>query len=338
MKFKYLVFALASLCYQPAFAQNSFNEPEVQYSSPTSTFEIVNSIAKESLKLLSKDENLIDLTNLQVFKLGDYHPDIASLREALINKGFYTSPLTTEVDLHVFDQDVYNAVLIAQKQFGVKEDGVAGPILYEKLSASERNLGEQLNQYSVFLDNQLQTARLEGKAKAVVVNVPSYQLIGVDLLTGKTEVESRVIVGMSGKTPIFTTNIVNLKYNPDWSPPPSLLAKGKRYVPAGPNNPLGKIRFSTDNNIFIYLHHTNEPNLFERPTRALSSGCVRVEQWDVLASFVSGQPLEHIHEKVANKKTTFEKVEPVPVFINYSTVDVVDGVPMKFSDVYRREK
>src|SRR5690606_30135498 len=111
----------------------------------------------------------------------------------------------------------------------------------------------------------------------------------IDMDTGLTQVESRVIVGKPGRrTPIFTTRIVNLKYNPDWTPPPSLAAQGKRYVRPGPNNPMGRIRFSTDNNLNIYLHHTNEPDLFSRDVRALSSGCVRVEQWDDLAAFLAG--------------------------------------------------
>src|SRR3546814_309898 len=57
--------------------------------------------------------------------------------------------------------------------------------------------------------------------------------------------------------------------------------------PAGPENPLGRFRFHMDNDQAIYLHDTNEPDLFAKARRAISSGCVRVSDPFALAAFVA---------------------------------------------------
>lgn len=46
----------------------------------------------------------------------------------------------------------------------------------------------------------------------------------------------------------------------------------------GPNNALGKVKFVLPNHRAIFLHDTSQPDLFSKDTRALSSGCVRVQK------------------------------------------------------------
>ena len=60
------------------------------------------------------------------------------------------------------------------------------------------------------------------------------------------------------------------------------------YMPPGPQNPLGQIMFALDNDEFIFLHDTNEKALFNLAQRALSHGCVRVEQARPLAAWLLG--------------------------------------------------
>ena len=209
----------------------------------------------------------------------------------------------------------------------------------DDLNVSNQALADDLLTLAAQVELHASLASANGHARLIVVNVPSYTLKAIDLHTGKTVLESRVIVGKpSSRTPIFTTNIVDLKYNPDWSPPPSLARQGKRYVRPGPNNPMGRIRFSADNGQNIYLHHTNQPGLFERDVRALSAGCVRVEKWEELAAFAAASSIDHVHAQVAKGRTHHERVAPIPVAIVYSTADVVEGQPQRFSDVYGRRR
>ena len=46
------------------------------------------------------------------------------------------------------------------------------------------------------------------------------------------------------------------------------------------------MRFATPNRFDVYLHDTPLPELFQRADRALSHGCVRVEQARELAALV----------------------------------------------------
>lgn len=132
-----------------------------------------------------------------------------------------------ELALDVFDESVFQAVRAAQLHYGLKEDGIAGPRLYQNLSDTGRSLGEDLIRWSNEIEEHARTAREKGHARMVIVNIPSYTLKAIDLESGKTLLETRVIVGAPGsRTPIFTTNIIDLKYNPDWTPPPSLAARG----------------------------------------------------------------------------------------------------------------
>lgn len=314
----------------PAAAQDS------AWSQPAApTLAAADEVEQWSAQFRDQAPLSVSLAGLPVLAEGARSDSVLALRTALRERGFLSAEVVPE-DERLFDSAVTEAVRSAQRFHGLVEDGKAGGQLYLNLAGATAGLGQDLWAWGQEIRAQAEAARQAGHRKLIIVNIPSYTLKAIDLETGQTLVETRVIVGKpSGKTPIFTTNVINLKYNPDWTPTASMKKRGKRYVPAGPNNPLGRIRFSTDNNISIYLHHTNEPGLFERPSRALSAGCVRVEKWDDLAAFVADTDVETIHAKVATKRTTFDKVETVPVVMSYSQVDVTAGRPARFPDVYQ---
>lgn len=303
--------------------------------SPAPTLAAADEVEQWSSRFREQGPLSVSLDGLATLSEGSRSDSVVLLRTALVERGFLPADQAVEDPL-LFDASVTEAVRSAQRFHGLVEDGKAGNQLYLNLAGSTAALGQDLWAWSQEIRAQAEKARAAGHRKLIIVNIPSYTLKAIDLETGQTIVETRVIVGKaSRRTPIFTTNLVNLKFNPDWTPTASMKRQGKRYVAAGPNNPLGRIRFSTDNNMSIYLHHTNEPDLFDRPTRALSSGCVRVERWDDLAAFVADSDLDTIHEKVATKRTTFDKVETVPVVMSYSQVDVTAGRPARFPDVYQ---
>ena len=324
----------------------------------------VRAVANE---LLSVEPLSVSLENMPLLRLNSQSDHVLVLRQALEERGFpvyvpvpEVTPAVVEWDAHgamqwqgelavethlpptdltVFDDYVLQSVLAAQLHYGLKEDGIAGPRLYQNLAGSDWTLGEELLVWADEIQRLADEARANGNARMILVNIPSYTLKAIDLESGQTLLETRVIVGKpSSRTPVFTTNIIDLKYNPDWSPPPSLAARGRRYTPPGPNNPMGRVRFSADNNIHIYLHHTNEPDLFNRESRALSAGCVRVEAWDDLAAFVAESTLDHVHSQVEKGRTHFEKVRKVPAVMAYSLVDVVAGRPARHPDVYNRHR
>jgi murein L,D-transpeptidase YcbB/YkuD len=56
----------------------------------------------------------------------------------------------------------------------------------------------------------------------------------------------------------------------------------------GPNNALGRVKFMFPNEHHVYLHDTPSRDLFDRDSRAFSSGCIRVEESLELAERLLG--------------------------------------------------
>ena len=54
----------------------------------------------------------------------------------------------------------------------------------------------------------------------------------------------------------------------------------------GDDNSLGVLKFNFRNKYAVYLHDTNARWLFSKSDRALSHGCVRVQDWQHLANFL----------------------------------------------------
>ena len=112
-----------------------------------------------------------------------------------------------------------------------------------------------------------------------------------------------------------------------------------RQKPGSPTNPLGLVKFMFPNQFAVYLHDTPTRQLFTRPERTLSHGCVWVEKPVELAEYVlEGQgdwDEKKIREAMETTRSAGEEgsVEgdtvalerPVPVYIVYLTAFVRDG-------------
>jgi murein L,D-transpeptidase YcbB/YkuD len=108
----------------------------------------------------------------------------------------------------------------------------------------------------------------------------------------------------------------------------------------GADNALGFVKFIFPNRHNVYLHDTPNDNLFDKLTRDLSHGCVRLEEPVKLASYVLRDQSEWTPEGIeaamhAGKERHVALKNPVQVHLVYLTVRVdEDGVPQFFEDVY----
>lgn len=119
--------------------------------------------------------------------------------------------------------------------------------------------------------------------------------------------------------------------------PDDLVSGGYRFMqPAGEKNALGLLRFDLENPFDIYLHDTNRRDLFNRQSRALSSGCIRVERFRELAAWVTGQSVEEIDLALQKRRTRRLAVEKIPVHIVYWTAEVNQESLVFNRDVYDR--
>jgi murein L,D-transpeptidase YcbB/YkuD len=107
----------------------------------------------------------------------------------------------------------------------------------------------------------------------------------------------------------------------------------------GPDNALGVIKFMFDNPYSVYLHDTNNRELFRRDRRAFSHGCVRVENAIALAHYlVTGKPNfkskqvdKYLEQKQAHQ---INLQAPIAIYIRYFTCAYENNVFKEFNDVY----
>jgi murein L,D-transpeptidase YcbB/YkuD len=174
--------------------------------------------------------------------------------------------------------------------------------------------------YVSMLRSQGVETAIPSRGKFILVNIPSFELIA--LQDGAPVLRSRVVVGKSAApTPELLSSMVAIQFNPAWTPTPLMIRnEGLHYMPPGPQNPLGRMMFDLDNDEFIYLHDTNEKGLFNRAQRALSHGCVRVEQARALAAWSLGVSEQEVDAMVSQGKTySVPLPEIIPVSLVYYT-------------------
>ncbi len=199
--------------------------------------------------------------------------------------------------------------------------------------------------------------------KYIIVNVPEYRMRVVknDRITH----EARVIVGKpNSQTPVFSDEMEHIIVNPSWSIPPSILkneilpklAQDPDYAaklgyqvyrsgksisvrqPPGERNALGLIKFIFPNEHAVYLHDTPNRTLFARDQRAMSHGCVRVDQPFRLAEILladQGYDEARLRSMVGSGERMIKLAKPLPVHLTYFTLKLGEnGEIEKVTDIY----
>lgn len=125
----------------------------------------------------------------------------------------------------------------------------------------------------------------------------------------------------------------------DWSEQPFRYLLRQR---PGAGNALGQIRFDLPNPFSIYLHDTSNRSLFARTDRALSHGCIRVEDTLGLAEAVIADPawnLAALQRAIAGGETrAITLPTPMPIYVLYLTAAEGEGGAVAyFDDLYHRD-
>ena len=111
--------------------------------------------------------------------------------------------------------------------------------------------------------------------------------------------------------------------------------------PSGGQNPLGTVKFRFPNRHDVYMHDTTQRGLFVQSHRALSHGCIRVENPRKLAEALLGEDKGWSAQKVGSmfsggggsNEVTLTK--EVPVYLTYFTARAdSDGKVKTFGDLY----
>ena len=106
---------------------------------------------------------------------------------------------------------------------------------------------------------------------------------------------------------------------------------------------MGQVKFIFPNEHFVFLHDTPSRNLFDRPERAFSSGCIRVENPLELAELLLDDKDKwsrtDIDAMLAQKNTrTIHLRETFPIMLMYLTaLTEPDGTTRFYRDIYERD-
>lgn len=119
---------------------------------------------------------------------------------------------------------------------------------------------------------------------------------------------------------------------------------------SGDDNALGIFKFNFNNPYDVYLHDTNQRYLFANSNRALSHGCVRVQNWQKLANFIADRDSALLKTGILNyskdsirtwvnnqvRKSIMVK-NRLPLYIVYFTCAAHDNKLEFYDDIYGRD-
>ena len=152
---------------------------------------------------------------------------------------------------------------------------------------------------------------------------------------GYLERQAIQVVGTSGET-IDT-------YAVDWEDESAVARLHFRQDP-GPKNSLGLVKFLFPNQFDVYLHDTPSHSLFNKEHRALSHGCIRLENPVALAQYVLRDRPEWTAERISAAMNSGQEQgvplkKKLPVHIAYFTAWVnADGTVTYTDDPYHLDE
>jgi murein L,D-transpeptidase YcbB/YkuD len=103
-------------------------------------------------------------------------------------------------------------------------------------------------------------------------------------------------------------------------------------------NALGELKILFPNKHAIYMHDTPQKSFFQRDMRALSHGCVRLQDPRGMAAAVLGTSVDDIAEKLKHGHATENVTRTIPVYVAYFTAwPDMSGKVEYFGDIYDRD-
>lgn len=273
-----------------------------------------------------------------------------------------------------FDDFVDVAVRSFQSANGLRPDGLVGRATLDALERTPADTAVILQRTAA----SMRALRDERLNDIVVVNLPSQTVTLVRGGTPVLDMRA-VVGRPSRETPLLRDRITHVIVNPTWTVPPTVLREDKlpllrtkgspgisnavvyldgepvepelvdwtvvtpgrvRIVQQpGDHNALGRFRFNLTNPYNIYLHGTNEPKLFAREVRTISSGCVRLEDARLMAETllasqgIGTATIERLLER--GEPQWVKLARPIPVRFTYWMATVGEAGDIRVHpDVY----
>lgn len=321
------------------------------------------------------------------FKKGDVKDSaffIKTLQKRLVEAGVidFTNRLADSTQLN-------NALQKYQKQKGVKADGKISSAVVKMMNTSDaerfKRIAITLDRYKQLPEKMPEkyiwvnlpgyylwvidhdTIALESKVicgkpdtRTPLLNSEITDMVTYPTWTVPTSIIAKQYLPKLKTNPGYLTKLglrlVNNKgetvdaYSVDWS----RYSKGIPYKvmqASGDDNALGIFKFNFNNPYAVYLHDTNQRYLFKNGARALSHGCVRVQDWQQLAFYIARndsiatttETLKYNTDSIKNwiAKKEHRRIDVknrLPIYIRYFSCEVKNGKIKFYDDIYGEDK
>ena len=334
----------------------------IVYKRLKEALKIINTLPKDAFKKIEIKNKII---------LNDSNPAMVEIKKKLM---YWKDLKPTDTITAIYDEATELAVKKFQLRHGLGLDGVIGSATVESLNFTKE---QRKNQIIANMERWRWFPR-EFEREYLIINIPDYSLRVVK--NNDTIRTHKVIIGRpSRKTPVLSSKLTHLIFNPTWTVPPTILrndvipaaarnrnyfssknitiydannrvvspwnwninsARSYRYVQSpGATNSLGLVKFMFPNRFTVYLHDTNTRGFFEKDIRALSSGCIRVQDPFELTEYLLDNPekwnLEKIDQAINTGKTSQVQInKEVYIHILYWTAWSENGILQFRDDLY----
>lgn len=327
-----------------------------------------------------QDQTLISIGANEKIKPNDAHKVIPAVRKKLGVTDLKVD--STMLDSARYDEALVGAVKWFQQRHGLEPDGIIGTATIKFLNQtfaqkvsvlelnlermrweSQQNYGDHyitvnIPEYKlrVINDNKSELEMkvivgAEGTATPVFKDTLRYIVFSPTWAVPNSIIRDEIIpklkrdsAAYTGKNYSFYKNGTIIDPSTEtWTDDVNSYAYNIVQQP-GRDNALGLVKFVMPNKMSIYLHDTPNHRLFSKSYRALSHGCVRLDDPDKLAAFLlkdsRGWDIEAVEKAMySNKTQTVILKRPYPVHLEYRTAWVDENGLVNFrEDIYGHDK
>ncbi|OOG77405.1 murein L,D-transpeptidase [Algoriphagus sp. A40] len=334
-----------------------------------------------ALDELRKQDSL-DWKNIKVdkaIKVGDSHNAIPAIRERLQFWGHLSA--YTYADPKFYDSTLFIGVKSFQARNGMEPDGAIGKNTAAGLNSSPTSL---MDKAAVNMERLRWLPDTVREAEFILVNIANYQLdylknldtlLSAKVIVGKQYHESPIFTAPMSYivfSPYWNIppSITKSEIIPAVRRNPSYLSQknmevvtnaGKHVDPnsvnwssrsfpymirqkPGGSNSLGLVKFMFPNSHNVYIHDTPARTLFAKEDRALSHGCIRIQDpakfAEILLKDVPGWTPEKIDNAMHHTEEQIVRLpRKIPVVLVYLTFWADSkGQPHFRQDIYDRDE
>jgi murein L,D-transpeptidase YcbB/YkuD len=259
--------------------------------------------------------------------------------------------------LNLSDQDKFNHIAITMDRYKMLSDSFPEKYIWVNIPSYSLKLMSHdtlILKSKVVVGKPLTRTPVLTSAVSELITYPQWTI-------PESIVEKEIIPGMKKDSGYLRKKgymLLNYK-NEEVSPDSVKWAKYDKKIPykviqgSGDDNALGVLKFNFPNKYSVYLHDTNQRSFFAQDTRALSHGCVRVQEWEKMAYYIMNNQLDSTVKKKKLNEITLDSMthwlaikekhsiplrKRIPVYIRYFTCEANDGRINYFEDIYEEDK